>query len=148
MAAAKPKPGTTLTSDHDSGVALVIERGDSLVDALLDLVVEEYGGPKFTPDNPAIVAAMSDVKIETWRSCSKQWREDNGADEWEAYWSTEGDGRRLIEVLWYPDDVYELGLAAEAAEARKGWLAKDDLDLTLQDITAIAEAGTPVQVVT
>jgi hypothetical protein len=106
--------GTVLRSDHDDASIVVPEGADPL-DALIDLVVHFYGGT-FTRTNPVLVREAADLHVQQWRSCTKSWREANGVDDWDDYWSPDGDGARTCHVVHTDLDLYELGVEAAEAE--------------------------------
>lgn len=113
----KPKVGQLLNCED--GTALVVAEGCTPLDGLLDMLEEGYGCPRFAADNPAILAALSRVKVETWRYCTKPWCEGEGIDweDYNGYWSANGDGARTIVVAWFDGDAYRLGDEAVCAEA-------------------------------
>lgn len=46
-------------------------------------------------------AQRGPFELAVWRSCSKAWREANCVTEFDEYWSSDGDGRRTIDVaVW------------------------------------------------
>lgn len=104
----------------DDGVAIVIERGTSLLDALLTLLEQEYGVPRFSETNSVIVQAIAGVHIEVWQSCTKTWRESRDIEDGMDWWAPDGDGRRSITVAYYEGDAYLLGENAETAEKELG----------------------------
>lgn len=110
--------GASLRGDDDPGVALVINRDMDPIDALREILTSEYGGD-WSRDNPVLVEASSQVKVQVWRSCTKAWREAEGVDdEWSSnWWAPHGDGKRQVLVAYYPGDPYDLGERAEAAES-------------------------------
>jgi hypothetical protein len=108
--------GTILRGD-DEGSALVVNEPTDPLDGLIALVRDEYGG-EWSRENPVLVEASQQAKVQVWRSCTKAWREGEGVyDEWASdWWAPHGDGARQVLVVWYPDSVYALGERAEAAE--------------------------------
>jgi hypothetical protein len=110
-----PQPGTVLRGGE--GAAVVVPSGTSPLDGLNAILDAEYGGEPFAADNPAIVAALPKVRVETWRSCTKAWREGEGVDDdWcDDWWAPDGDGARQITVARYDGRPYALGDAAVAA---------------------------------
>lgn len=109
-----PAIGTILTNENDEQ-SMVVELHTTLLDGLLELIAEAYGGDHFAPDNPAIVDALAHATIGTWRTCSKQWCEANEVDDedFNTYWAPDGDGEHTITVVAYPGSVYVLGEMAE-----------------------------------
>ena len=116
MASSTPKIGTVLHNDNDED-ALVVPDGTTLIDGLLMLVEEVYGGERFAPDNPAIVAALEHAYVGVWHSCSVRWAQDNNVDTegYNGWWAPDGDGKRSITVASYSGSAYVLGEMAEAA---------------------------------
>lgn len=110
--------GTMLNCED--GEAIVVPGPDaSVLEWLTEMVSEGYGGEvaKWSADNPVLVAEAEKLKIETWRSCTKAWRESEGVDEdRDGWWAPDGDGKRAIYVLWWDGSIYDLGERAEAAE--------------------------------
>lgn len=116
-------PDWTIMRDEDAdGVAMTIPDGmTDPLDALIALVSEDYGGEvaSWSKENPVLLAALDDVQIETWRSCTKAWCESEGIDPdgyTSGYWAPSGDGARSIRVVYYRDDAYSLGEEAGQAE--------------------------------
>lgn len=111
-------------AESGDGEAIVIPAGTEPIDALIALLDAVYGGGPdgFSRENPVIVEAAQQVKVETWRSCTKAWREAElgGVDEtFTDWWAPHGDGKREVLVAWYPEHVYDLGDEAEAWERRE-----------------------------
>lgn len=110
----------TVLRDDNGDVGLVVPEGTPVIEAVLTLVQETYGGDLFSPDNPAIVQAAEGLRVERWHSCTKAFREaecigDGDPDgEW---WAPHGDGKRTIFVLPFEGDAYSLGEEAEALES-------------------------------
>ena len=115
--ASNPQVGTILHNDNDED-ALVVPEGTTLIDGLLSLVEEVYGGERFAPDNPAIIAALDHATVGVWRSCTKKWTEAEGVDTegYNGWWAPDGDGARTITVAAYSGSAYVLGEMAEEAE--------------------------------
>ena len=108
--------GDILRGD-DAGVALVVNEPTDPLDAIIDIVTAEYGGD-WTRDNPALIEASSQVKVQVWRSCTEAWREAEGVDDDVTdWWAPHGDGRRQVLVAWYDGDPYALGERAEALQS-------------------------------
>jgi hypothetical protein len=105
--------GTTLVCED--GSAVIVNPGTTPLQGLLELLTEGYGRP-FAETNPVIVEAAKDLQVEVWHSCTKDWREANGVEEFDSYWSPEGDGRRSITVAYFDGNIYALGDRADAAE--------------------------------
>lgn len=105
---------------EDPGVALVVNEPIEPLDALVRIVQEGYGGD-WSTENPVLVDAAREVKVEVWRSCTKAWREGENVDLYaDSWWSPNGDGGRSLLVAWYPHDVYDLGERAHAREQGEG----------------------------
>ena len=125
LSAARRKPPipvwTVLYNEDADGTSMVLPddfAGDE-ADALLELLVQAYGGPKFSRDNPVIQDALPDVRVGVWHSCTKAWCEAEGVDGdgYKSGWfAPNGDGARWINVVWYRDDFYDLGDEAAKAE--------------------------------
>lgn len=109
--------GTVLRGD-DSGVALVVNQPTDPLDALIEIVSAEFGG-EWSRENPVLIEASSQVKVQVWRSCTKAWREGEGVDDGYGgdWWAPHGDGARQVLVAWYPDSAYDLGERAETADS-------------------------------
>lgn len=104
----------------EDGTAIVVPEGTSPVDALLSLVEEEFGGERFSPDNPAIVEAAHGLKIEAWHDCSdSQTRDEYGedSDSLLGFWAPNGDGKHTIHVLSLDYSGYYLGELCEEHES-------------------------------
>lgn len=112
MAARTLPAGTYLScAETGDGEAIVVADGTDEIDGLIALVQAVYGG-EWSRENPVLVEAAKDVKIETWRSCTKAWREAElgGMDEtFPDWWAPHGDGRREVLVAFYPGYVDDLG---------------------------------------
>lgn len=108
MSARNPKVGTEFRSDD--GVALVVTPDTRPVDALCDLLVNNYGG-EWSPDNPAVVEAASALRVEVWRYCPKAQCEAEGwGDDYTTeWWGPDGAGKRSCHVVFYDGSVYDLG---------------------------------------
>lgn len=116
-----PKVGDVLRCEY--GEAVVVQPGTGLVEGLLTLLVESYGGPRFAADNPAIVQALPRVTRQTWRSTTKAYREGEVIDDafLDDYWCPDGDGARQIVIVHYDGNIYDLGdMAADAEQALAG----------------------------
>lgn len=115
MSARTHRPGTVLHCED--GAAVVVERGTTPIEGLITLLEEGYG-ERFAADNPAFIAALPSVRVETWMSCSKSWREEHCDDPYtDDWWSADGDGKRFIDVAHYDGNMFMLGDdAREAAE--------------------------------
>lgn len=110
------KPWTVLHSEDGDESITVPGPDTDVVDALLTLIEETYGGDRFAPDNPAILAAAEGVKVERWFSVTKQMRESEGIDDgFESYYTPNGDGRRSIWVVSIQTSGYWLGEKCEEA---------------------------------
>jgi hypothetical protein len=112
--------GQILRGD-DAGCALVVNEPTDPLDGLCALVSEVYGG-EWSRENPVLIEASSQVKVQVWRSCTKAWREGEGVydDYVTDWWAPHGDGARQVLVAWYPDDAYSLGERAEASQSGEG----------------------------
>jgi hypothetical protein len=111
-----PAPGTILRGED--GCALVVAECADVLDALIELVGEEYGG-EWGRDNPVLVKEAEGLVIEAWHSCSKAWKEAECVEDWDGYmdwWAPDGDGKRTVWVLNIDRSVYALGEMAEEAE--------------------------------
>lgn len=110
-----PKSGDVLRSDD--GETIVVVEGTDPLDALIDLLAYSYGGD-FERTNPVIVEAASRLKVEVWRSCTRDWCEAEGVDDegTTGWWAPNGDGAREIHAVFYDGSVYDLGERAEEAE--------------------------------
>lgn len=105
---AKVKPWSVLRSESDDGIGIVVPEGASTAEALAELVGMVHG-VDVSSAHPLIVKEAAGLKVETWRSCTKAWREAEGVGDFEEYWAPQGDGKRTANVVWYPDDVWALG---------------------------------------
>ncbi len=114
----------TVLYTEDGSAMTIPESVTEPLDALIALLSEDYGGEiaEWSRDNPVLLAALPDVRIEIWHSCTKAWCESEGIDpdEWTSgYWAGNGDGERSLRVIWYADNIYDLGEEAEEAEHAK-----------------------------
>lgn len=125
--------GEILRGD-DNGVALVVNKPTDPLDALIEIVSAEFGG-EWSRDNPALIEASSQVKVQVWRSCTKAWREGEGVwDEWSSdWWAPHGDGARQVLVAWYPDNAYDLGERAETCASPCSAASASDLSTGASD---------------
>lgn len=112
--------GRVLNTETGTSAMVVTEGADPLA-SLLDLLEEVYGGDRFSPTNPAIVAALADVAVEEWRTCTADWLASEGLDLDEGgvtgWWASEGDGPNAVWVLSLRRDAYCVAEDAEDAEA-------------------------------
>lgn len=111
---ARPAMWSVLSSDDSDSI--VVPQGTEVADAVVVLLSERYGG-RFSPGNPAIVAACEGVKVEVWRSCSRALMEAEGVGDGESdWWAPFGDGKRSIHVVDIGQSAYSLGEAAAEYE--------------------------------
>lgn len=114
--------------NEDGEASLVVPEGTDVVEALLTLVEEEYGGGPFARDNPAIVDALEAADISVWRRYSPERAVNEGIcedDQSHGWWGPSGDLGDPITVLVYDGDPYSLGEEAEAAEAAPAGSVQD-----------------------
>jgi hypothetical protein len=106
----------------DSGpTAIVVPVNTKPIDALLELL-NTHCGNQYTAANPVLIAEAATMKGEFWRSYTKQWKEDNGAPDWDDgdWWAPDGDGKRRIYVFPIErstDVLDEMAAEAEPMEA-------------------------------
>lgn len=102
----------------EDGYALVVAALDAdRYTAMADLLTYAYGGT-WERGNAVIEEAAEALRIETWHSCTKRYREAMGVEEdAESWWAADGDGARTIVVAYHDNDgLYDLGdLATKAA---------------------------------
>ena len=103
-----PKPWTVLYGSDDDSNAIVVPEGTSTTHALCELVAAVHGVDT-DEHNPVIAREAERLKVETWRSCTKAWREAEGIYEFDSYWAPHGDGSRTIQVVHFDGDVYGIG---------------------------------------
>lgn len=111
-----PKLWTVLLDPDEDTRAIVVAADADPLDALLALL-EEVTGERFERDNPFLVEEAKALRVEEWRSCTKQWREDNNADDngLDNYWSPDGDGKRWCYVVASDRSIWVTAELAEAA---------------------------------
>lgn len=112
-----PAPGTTFQCE-DGGYALVLaSASDDRYVAMVDLITYCYGGT-WPAGNVVLAEAAATLRVETWRSCTKSYRESMGVDdEWSPdWWAPDGDGARSVVVAYYDGDAYGLGERAARVE--------------------------------
>lgn len=90
-----PNPGTVLYCED--GEAVVVTPGTTPLDGLITLIKEKHG-VTISPDDPSLQDLLPDVRIETWLSCTKAWREEHGQDD--GWFDGSGDGKRSITVVY------------------------------------------------
>lgn len=105
----------TVLRDDDGECAIVVPKHVDVTEALIE-AVQQVHGELFTADNPAIVEAAKDLKVECWHSCTKAWKEAECVDsdldgDW---WAPHGDGKRSIYVVAIEQSLYVIGDEAEA----------------------------------
>lgn len=113
------KPWLPLRCEDGMAITVPDDHTDRL-GALIELLHAEYGGP-FTRDNPVLVRAADECRIQVWRSFTKRdlegecvdWDEGDGT-----YYGVQGSGAKHITVLWCEQGAYVLGERAEAAEPK------------------------------
>lgn len=112
-----PRLGTLLIDPDEDTVAITVAKDSDPLDALLALL-EESTGERFERDNSFLVGEAKALRVEEWRSCTKQWREDNNADDngFESYWAPDGDGRRWCYVVSSDRSPWVTAELAAAAE--------------------------------
>lgn len=108
MSNALAKPWTLLHSE-DGCDSIVVPEGTTFAEGLCELLRATHG-VDVEPTHPLIVETAAGLKVQTWHSTTRAWREGEGVDgDWDTYWSADGDGKRTANVVYYPDDLYALG---------------------------------------
>lgn len=110
------KPWTVLR-DGDGDCAIVVPGADTDPTEALIEAVQQVHGELFTADNPAIVEAAKDLKVECWHSCTKAWKEAENVDDFDTgdWWAPHGDGKRSIYVVAIDKSLYVIGDEAESS---------------------------------
>jgi hypothetical protein len=118
-----PRMWDVLTDKSGGPSAIVVPVHTPPIEALIELI-HTYCGNVYSADNPVLVAEAEGLKVEWWYSCTKAWREAEGApdmDTWD-WWAPHGDGKRSISVVSVDRSIYvldEMAAEAEPAEVAK-----------------------------